>query len=104
MGWGLHMRASCVAGGKTRAVTDARGLTSDKETPIMLCYSCAEQAVDRPAVALCRSCSAGLCMEHLRATASHLASSHVLDACQHDTWIATGPPARSGEPFSGSRR
>jgi hypothetical protein len=70
----------------------------------MLCYSCAEQAIDRSAVALCRSCGAGLCMEHLRATALHLASSHMLDACQHDTWITTDAPARSAEPFSGSRR
>lgn len=52
----------------------------------MLCYSCAEQGIDRPAVALCRSCSAGLCMDHLRETASRFASSHMLDTCHHDTW------------------
>jgi hypothetical protein len=62
----------------------------------MLCYSCAEQGVDRPAVALCRSCSAGLCREHLRATASRLAASHILDGCHHDTWTATEPLSTSG--------
>ena len=59
----------------------------------MLCYPCAQQGIDRPAVALCRSCTAGLCMEHLRATASHLASGHILDSCHHDTWTATTRPA-----------
>ena len=59
----------------------------------MLCYSCAQHGIERPAVALCRSCTAGLCMEHLRATASHLASSYILDSCHHDTWTATKRPA-----------
>ena len=52
----------------------------------MLCYVCAEQGTDQPAVALCRSCNAGLCLTHLRATAEHFASSHMLDDCHHDTW------------------
>ena len=64
----------------------------------MLCYPCAERGTDQPAVALCRSCNAGLCLEHLRATATHFASSHILDTCQHDTWTATGPPAGAGQP------
>lgn len=63
----------------------------------MLCYSCAEEGIDRRAVALCRSCSAGLCMQHLRATASRFASSHMLDACHHDTWTAAKPPMRTIE-------
>jgi hypothetical protein len=67
----------------------------------MLCYPCAEQGTDRPAVALCRSCNAGLCLDHLRATATQLASSHMLDTCQHDTcqhdtWIATERPSGAG--------
>jgi hypothetical protein len=74
-----------------------------KDNPIMLCYSCAEEGIDRPAVALCRSCTAGLCMEHLRATASHLASSHILDGCHHDTWIATKPPMHVIEPLPTSQ-
>jgi hypothetical protein len=63
----------------------------------MLCYPCAEQGTDQPAVALCRGCNAGLCLDHLRATAAHLASSHILDTCQHDTWTITEPPSGAGE-------
>jgi hypothetical protein len=52
----------------------------------MLCYSCAEQCIHQPAVALCRSCNAGLCMEHLRETASLFESDSMLATCHHDTW------------------
>jgi len=55
----------------------------------MRCYPCAEQGVDRPAVALCRSCHAGLCLEHLRETATKIAAGHMLETCDHDTWTAT---------------
>jgi uncharacterized protein DUF2180 len=65
----------------------------------MRCYSCAEQGIDEPAVALCRSCHAGLCLVHLRETATHLAASHMLDTCRHDTWTATERPvAEDGAP------
>jgi hypothetical protein len=63
----------------------------------MLCYPCAEQGVKQPAVALCRGCNAGLCVVHLRATAAHLASSHMLDTCSHDTWTETYRPVGAGE-------
>ncbi|MEO6859327.1 MAG: DUF2180 family protein [Solirubrobacteraceae bacterium] len=33
------------------------------------CYVCAERGTETPAVALCRSCQAGLCLEHLREAA-----------------------------------
>lgn len=56
----------------------------------MLCYPCAERGTDQPAVALCRGCNTGLCLDHLRATAAHLTSSHMLDTCHHDTWTVTG--------------
>jgi hypothetical protein len=59
----------------------------------MLCLLCAEKGTDEPAVALCRSCNAGLCVTHLRATAAHFKSSHILDSCHHDTWTATEPRA-----------
>ena len=62
----------------------------------MLCYSCADEGVDRPAVALCRSCNAGLCLDHLRATAAHLASSNMLDTCHHDTCTSTGRRSAGG--------
>ncbi|MGH2804003.1 MAG: DUF2180 family protein [Thermoleophilaceae bacterium] len=61
----------------------------------MLCYSCAEKGTDQPAVALCRSCNAGLCLDHLRATAAHFASSHMLDTCHHDTWTVTERHSRA---------
>jgi hypothetical protein len=54
----------------------------------MHCYVCAEQNVEQPAVALCRSCSGGLCLEHLRETAVRFASDHILSTCHHDTWTA----------------
>jgi hypothetical protein len=68
-----------------------------KGTPIMLCYSCAEQGVNQPAVALCRSCTAGLCMDHLRETAARFASDSMLSHCHHDTWSTTGHPAVTNE-------
>ena len=67
----------------------------------MHCYECAEQGVEQPAVALCRSCSAGLCLEHLRETAARFASDHILAPCHHDTWSAinTGrEPHTTGRP------
>ena len=71
----------------------------------MLCYPCAERGLDQPAVALCRSCNAGLCLDHLRATAAHFASSHMLDTCHHDTWIETErTPAPSREPVGEGQR
>jgi len=52
----------------------------------MLCYCCVEQGIHQAAVALCRSCGAGLCLEHLHETAWRFGSRHVLDTCHHDTW------------------
>jgi hypothetical protein len=57
----------------------------------MLCYPCATRGVERPAVALCRSCSTGLCLEHLRETAARLAP-NPLAGCHHDTWHVDGSP------------
>jgi Uncharacterized protein conserved in archaea (DUF2180) len=64
----------------------------------MLCYSCAEEGIEQPAVALCRSCNAGLCIEHLRETASRFASSHMLDSCHHDTWAVAKHPSGAKHP------
>lgn len=55
----------------------------------MLCYCCARLGTARPALALCHGCNAELCLDHLRATAAHYASSHMLDSCHHDTWTVT---------------
>jgi Uncharacterized protein conserved in archaea (DUF2180) len=62
----------------------------------MLCYPCAENGVERAAVALCSGCSAGLCREHLRETAAQLASDNPFAGCRHDTWavVDPGPPER----------
>ena len=67
----------------------------------MLCYPCIELGTDRPAVALCQGWNAGLCLGvpdqytlgHLRATAAHYASSHMLDSCHHDTWTVSERPS-----------
>jgi hypothetical protein len=61
----------------------------------MLCYSCAEQGIHQPAVAVCRSCYAGLCMDHLRETAAHFASDQMLAHCHHDTWDVTEHPSEA---------
>jgi hypothetical protein len=58
----------------------------------MLCYPCAKNGVERQAVALCTSCSAGLCQEHLSETATRLASGNPFAGCRHDTWA--GAPGR----------
>lgn len=59
----------------------------------MNCYSCAQQGVTRPAVAICRNCCAGLCLDHLHETAIRLAASEIPSTCDHDTWAsgAAGP-------------
>jgi hypothetical protein len=63
----------------------------------MLCYCCAEKGIDQTAVALCRSCSAGLCLDHLRETTSRFASSNIPDRCHHDTWAVTERPLGAAE-------
>lgn len=61
----------------------------------MLCYPCAKNGVERRAVALCTSCSAGLCQGHLSETATQLASDNPFAGCRHDTWAAApGRPER----------
>jgi hypothetical protein len=50
------------------------------------CYECSKSGVDKPAVAICKSCSAGLCLEHLRETAAYLATGAIRPSCAHDTW------------------
>lgn len=52
----------------------------------MQCYVCAERGTETPAVALCHSCHAGLCAEHLREAAERFASDSMLAGCHHDTW------------------
>ncbi len=47
----------------------------------MQCCVCAERGTETPAVALCRSCQAGLCLEHLRETAAQIATDNMLASC-----------------------
>jgi hypothetical protein len=80
-----------------------QAIASKKERPTVLCYPCRQRGVSEPAVALCRSCTAGLCLEHLRETASRLAASHILATCDHDTWAANGDAKGAAQhPLSGS--
>ena len=54
----------------------------------MECYVCARGNVRQPAVALCKSCSAGLCVGHLRDAARELDRGGLMPTCRHGTWIA----------------
>jgi hypothetical protein len=57
----------------------------------MLCYQCARRDVEQPAVALCRSCSVGLCLDHLREATAWFAANPIA-ACHHDTWTTARQP------------
>ena len=61
----------------------------------MNCYVCHRKGRWTPAVALCRVCSAGLCFEHVRSTATSLGPGGTIYTCQHDTWRpeALAPPS-----------
>lgn len=39
----------------------------------MMCYECARQGIERPAVGMCHNCSIGLCAEHGRRVKTLLA-------------------------------
>ncbi len=47
----------------------------------MDCHECAHAHVERPAVALCRYCSVGLCEEHL--VEMHTPAAKLLFTCLH---------------------
>lgn len=73
---------------------------------IMYCYECSKQGVTTPAVALCRCCSAGLCIQHLRETAElfavdkkRLGPRIISPSCHHDTWAARGRPVTPAVPI-----
>jgi hypothetical protein len=55
----------------------------------MNCYECAKRESTTPAVSVCRTCGAGLCLEHTREAAMHLVGGTHFD-CPHDT---LRPPA-----------
>jgi hypothetical protein len=49
----------------------------------MNCYVCATQGRQQPAVAICRSCSSGLCLEHKRADAVTPGPGGMRHDCNH---------------------
>lgn len=53
----------------------------------MECYECAKRGTSQEAVAVCRYCSAGLCLEHLHETAARMQNGSLSPTCHHDTWI-----------------
>jgi hypothetical protein len=59
----------------------------------MRCYECAKADQIEEAVALCRSCSAGLWLAHLREKAHSFAVGAIRVECAHDTWTAVLAPA-----------
>jgi hypothetical protein len=57
----------------------------------MNCFECARAGSDRTAVALCRYCSAGLCLNHVREAASDRYRDSRY-SCLHETWhVASWP-------------
>ncbi len=62
----------------------------------MRCYSCIEQGIRQPTVALLPGGSAGLCVRHPRETTSQFASDPMLASCHHDTWLVA--QSRSSVP------
>jgi hypothetical protein len=50
------------------------------------CYVCAAESRIEPAVATCPACNAGLCLTHVRVTASQEPGG-INTGCSHDTWI-----------------
>jgi predicted nucleic acid binding AN1-type Zn finger protein len=60
----------------------------------MQCYECAKAGRSEEAVAICRSCSAGLCLRHVRETAAYGANLTSWASCPHDTWTGSTGEAR----------
>lgn len=54
----------------------------------MICYVCATRDTREEAVALCKHCNAGLCLDHLRETAAGPHAGGVSLGCGHGTWSA----------------
>lgn len=66
---------------------------SEPEEVQVNCYECATAGTGAPAVAICFSCNAGLCLTHVRETAnlSHPGGTSVAVGCIHDTWSGHTP-------------
>jgi hypothetical protein len=75
----------------------------DSKENAMQCHECAVEGVKQEAVALCKLCSAGLCLGHLQEAANYFGAGGTRLACPHTTWsprakrlaAANRPGARS---------
>jgi hypothetical protein len=65
----------------------------------MNCFECAKDGSTNAAVALCRHCNAGLCMDHLRDSATDRSRGGLQTTCRHTTW-----DVRTWAPKSLARR
>jgi hypothetical protein len=52
----------------------------------MNCFECARGGSTTTAVALCRHCNAGLCVDHLRDAATDRPQGGLHATCRHSTW------------------
>jgi hypothetical protein len=63
------------------------------------CFECARQnGATTTAVALCRNCNAGLCMEHLGEAATDRSRGGLQAACSHVTWDVPTWPKEARPP------
>jgi hypothetical protein len=54
----------------------------------MICYECAKQERNTPAVAICLNCGAGLCLQHAREAAATPGPAGTAIGCPHDLLTA----------------
>jgi hypothetical protein len=52
----------------------------------MQCHECAVAGTRQEAVALCKGCSAGLCLIHLREAANYFGAGGTSLGCGHQSW------------------
>ena len=52
----------------------------------MNCFECARSGSTAVAVAICRYCNAGLCLDHVRDAATDRSRGGLQTACSHTTW------------------
>jgi hypothetical protein len=68
----------------------------------MQCHECAIEGVKQEAFALCKICSAGLCLGHLQEAANYFEAGGTSLACPHTTWSTDAKRRVAANP-SGAR-
>lgn len=63
----------------------------------MNCFECARRGSTTVAVAICRYCNAGLCLDHMREAAVDRSRGGLQTACSHMTWDPS-PRTAEGSP------